>query len=108
MFNNLIDAETALASINLKCRIAVSAFNPDAVDDIGIISRSASSGQLEPYQAARTISWASIQETVEGKFVFPLITGDVNPALTGVDFLSDLPTYSIKEYNPLWFLIVQQ
>lgn len=103
VFLSLQDAQTALNLINLKVRQAVTAFNPSAIDEDGIISRNAKTGRLRP-TSARTKSWASIQETVTGKFVFELITTDVNPVVfAGIDFLEGLPLHTIEDYDPLWF-----
>ncbi|MDB9372393.1 hypothetical protein [Nodularia sphaerocarpa] len=103
VFSSLEDAQTALDLINLKVRQAVTAFNPQAIDENGIISRNAKTGRLRP-TSARTTSWSTIQETVTGVFILPLITTDVNPVVfAGIDFLEGLPLYTIEEYNPLWF-----
>lgn len=102
-FTTLEDAQTALDLIDLKCRQAVATFNPLAIDEVGVIPRNAATGQLTT-NSTRTTTWATIQETIDGKFVFPLITTAVNPVVFAeVDFLEGMVGYSIEEYNPAWF-----
>lgn len=101
IFKTQEDAEAALNQINAKVRQAVANYNPQAIDEGGILPRNAATGQLEP-NATRTSSWAIAQQRLDGKWCFPKITQDYHPLFAGVDFLEGI-TCTEEEYSPEWF-----
>ncbi len=104
VFDTLKAAENALRQIDYKVRAIIQNNNSQAIDLSGIIPRSAATGELMP-NATKTTTWAVIQKTDLGKFVFPKITENHHPLFKGINFLGGISGYSEAEYNPNWFLL---
>jgi hypothetical protein len=102
VFNTLTEAQTALNLIDSKVRQRIESTFPEAIDEVGIIPKKSSTGELDP-TGNRTTTWATIRETVTGKFVFPELTEDYDPLFQGIDFLDGMVGYTLEDYDPAWF-----
>lgn len=102
VFKTLNEAEAALNLIDSKVRQRIESTFPEAIDAVGIIPKNKQTGELDP-AGSRTTSWAVVQETIDGQFVFPELTEDYDLLFQGIDFLDGMVGYTLEEYDPLWF-----
>lgn len=102
VFETLEDAQSALNQIDAKVRDIISSYNPNAIDNEGIIPRNAATGELIP-DATRTTTWAIPQQRVDGKWCFPKLLETQHPLFFGVDFLEEVSNYIEEYYQAEWF-----
>lgn len=106
IFETQQEAQEAVNTIDAKVRSILEEKAPSIIDEEGIISRNASTGELDP-SAARTTTWATPRQRVDNKWCFPKLTETYNPLFTGVDFTEGIEGYTEEEYQSDWFVDIE-
>lgn len=89
IFNNLHDAQTALAALEAEMREIARERGFTVLPDGGVVGRNPTTGKDNP--ASITTSWDEIKETADGRWAFTSCRGEFPTTYARVEIAANLP-----------------